>query len=186
MGKKWEQWQILFSWSPKSLQMVIEATKLRHLLLEERRTKWQTDLDSILKSRDFTLPTKIYILKPKLFGFFSRNVRIWELDQKEGWTLKNWCFRTVVLKNTLESPLDSREIKPVNPKGNQYWICIARTDAEVEAPILWPPDAKSWLIGKDRDAGKDWRQEVWLRHRVWYGWMAPLSQWTWVWANSRR
>ena len=123
MGKKWEQWQILFSWSPKSLQMVIEATKLRHLLLEERRTKWQTDLDSILKSRDFTLPTKIYILKPKLFGFFSRNVRIWELDQKEGWTLKNWFFWTVVLEKTLRVPWTARRsiqsiLKNLNVKNN--------------------------------------------------------------------
>jgi len=80
-------------------------------------------------------------------------------ESKESWALKNWCFWTVVLENTLESPLDCKEIKPVNPKGNQSWIFIARTDAEAEAPILWPPDAKSQLIGKDCDAGKDWRQE---------------------------
>ena len=82
---------------------------------------------------------------------------MWELDHKEGQSLKNWCFWTVVLEKTLESPLDSKEIKPVNPKGNQSWIFIGRTDAEV--PILWPPDVKSWLIGKDPDAGKDWGQE---------------------------
>ena len=84
---------------------------------------------------------------------------MWELDHKEGWAPKNWCFWTVVLEKTLESPLDSKEIKSVNPKGNQLWIFIERTDAEAEAPILWPPDAKSQLIGKDPDAGKDWRQE---------------------------
>ena len=78
---------------------------------------------------------------------------------KEGWTPKNWCFLTVVLKKTLESPLDSKEIKPVNPKGNQPWIFIGRTDAEAEGPVLWPPDVKSWLFGKDPDAGKNWRQE---------------------------
>ena len=84
---------------------------------------------------------------------------MWELDHKEGWTLKNGCFWTVVLEKTLESPLDSKEIKLVNPKRNQSWIFIGRTDAEAEAPILWPPDVKKWLIGKDPDAGKDWRQE---------------------------
>ena len=81
---------------------------------------------------------------------------MWELDHKEGWAPKNWCFWTVVLENTLESPLDCKEIKP-NPEGNQSWIFIGRTDAE--APILWPPDVKTWFIGKDPDAGKDWRQE---------------------------
>ena len=84
---------------------------------------------------------------------------MWELNPKEGWAPKNWCFWAVVLENTLESPLDSKEIKLINPKGNQSWIFIGRTDAETEAPILWPPDAKSWLIGKDPDAGKDWGQE---------------------------
>ena len=84
---------------------------------------------------------------------------MWELNHKESWVPKNWCFWTVVLEKTLESPLDCKEIKQVNPKGNQSWIFIGRTDAEVEAPILWPPDAKSQLIRKDPDAGKDWRQE---------------------------
>ena len=84
---------------------------------------------------------------------------MWELDHKETWALKNWCFWTVVLENTLESPLDTKEIQPVHPKGNQSWIFIERTNAEAETPILWPPDAKSWLIGKDPDAGRDWGQE---------------------------
>ena len=84
---------------------------------------------------------------------------MWELDYKEGWVPKNWCFWTVVLEKTLDSPLDCKKIKAVNPKGNKSWIFIGRTDAEVDAPILWPPDAKSWLIGKDPDAGKDWSQE---------------------------
>ena len=81
------------------------------------------------------------------------------MDHKQGWALKNWCFWTVVLEKTLESALDSKEIKPVNPKGNQQWIFTGRTDAEAEAPVLWPPDSKSWLVGKDLDAGKDWGQE---------------------------
>ena len=84
---------------------------------------------------------------------------MWELDHKESWVLKNWCFWNVVLEKSLESPLDCKEIQTVNPKGNQSWIFIERTDAEAETPILWPPDVKSWLIGKDPDAGEDWGQE---------------------------
>ena len=93
------------------------------------------------------------------YGFSSSHVWIWELDHKESWTLKNWCFWTVVLEKTLESPLDCKEIKLVNPNGNQSWIFIGRTDAEAETLILWQPDAESRLIGKDLDAGKDWGQE---------------------------
>ena len=98
---------------------------------------------------------------------------MWELDHKEGWVPKNWCFWTVVLEKTLESPLDCKEIQPVHPKGNQSWIFIGRTDVEAETPILWPPDARNWLTGKDRDAGKEWRWEekgttedemVWWHH----------------------
>ena len=84
---------------------------------------------------------------------------MWELDHKEGWALKNWCFWAVVLEKTLDSPLDSKEIQPVHPKGNQSLVFIGRTDAEAEAPILWPPDVKIWLTGKDPDAREDWRQE---------------------------
>ena len=94
------------------------------------------------------------------YGFSSSQVQMWEFNHKEGWVQKNWCFRTVALEKTLESPLETlKEIKPVHPKGNQPWIFIGRTDAEAEAPILWPPDAKSWLIWKDPDTGKDWGQE---------------------------
>ena len=84
---------------------------------------------------------------------------MWQLDHKDSWTPKNWCFWTVVLEKTLESPLDCKEIQPVNPKGNQSWIFIGKTDAEAEASILWPSNAKSWLNGKGPDAGKDWRRE---------------------------
>ena len=84
---------------------------------------------------------------------------MWKLDHKESWALKNWCFWTVVLEKTLESALDCKEIQTVHPKGDQSWVFIGRTDAEAETPILWPPDVKNWLIGKDPDAGKDWRQE---------------------------
>ena len=93
------------------------------------------------------------------YGFSSSHVWMWELDHKENWAPKNWCYWTVVLEKTLESPLDCKEIQPVHPKGNQPWIFTGRTDTEAEAPILWPPDAKSQLIGKDPDAGKDWRQK---------------------------
>ena len=93
------------------------------------------------------------------YGFSSSHVWMWELDHKESWASKNWCFWTVVLEKTLESPLDCQEMKPVSPKGNQSWIFTRRTDAQAEVPILWPPDGKSWLIRKDPDAGKDWRQE---------------------------
>ena len=91
------------------------------------------------------------------YGFSHGHVWMWELDYEESWAPKNWCFWTVVVEKTLESPLDSKEINSVNPKGNQPWIFIGRTDAE--APIIWPPDLKSWLMGKDPDTGKDWRQK---------------------------
>ena len=93
------------------------------------------------------------------YGFSSSHIWIWELDHKESWVPKNSCFWTVVLEKTLESPLDCKEIKPVHPKGNQSWVFTGRTDAEAETPILCPPDVKNWLIGKDHNAGKDWRQE---------------------------
>ena len=115
--------------------------------------KAMINLDSILKSRDITLQTKVCLVKAMVFPL------LWELDHKEGWAPKNWCFWTVVLEKTLEIPLDWKEIKAVNPKGNQPWIFIGMTDAEAEAPILWPPDAKSWHIGKVPDAGKDWGQK---------------------------
>ena len=125
----------------------------RRLLLGR---KAMTNLDSILKSRDTTLPTQVHLIKTVVFPVL---MYVSELDCKESWVPKNWCFWTVVLEKTLESPLDSKEIQPVNPKGNQSWIFIGRTDAEDETLILWPLDVKNWLIGKDPDAGEDWRQE---------------------------
>ena len=106
------------------------------------------------------------------------------LDYKESWVLKIWCFWTVVLENTLESSLDCREIQPVQPRRDQSWGFIGRTDAQPETPVLWPPHAKSWLIGKDSDAGRDWGQGGEGDDRGWDGWMASLTQWTWVWVNS--
>ena len=109
---------------------------------------------------------------------------MWELDHKEGWEPKNWFFWTMVLEKTLESPSDCKEIKPVNPKGNQSQMFIGRTEAKAEAPIFWPPDVKNWLIGKDPDAGKNWRQEEkGMTEDEMVGWHHRL-QWAWVWASS--
>ena len=119
--------------------------------------KVMTNLDSILKSRDITLPAKVHLVKAVVFS--SSHVCMWELGYKESWAPKNWFFWTVVLEKTLESPLDCKEIQRVHPKGHQSWMFIGRANVEAETPILWPPDEKSWLIWKDPDAGKDWRQE---------------------------
>ena len=117
--------------------------------------KAMTNLDSILKSLDITDKS----LSSQSYSFSSGHVWMRELDYKESWALKDWCFWTVVLEKTLESPLDCMEIQPIHPKGDQSWVFIERTDVEAEAPIFWPPDANSWLIWKDHDAGKDWGQE---------------------------
>ena len=146
----------------------------RHLLLGRKAT---TNLDNVLKQRHYFASKGLV----KAMVFCSSHVWMCELDHKEGWVLKSWCFWTVVLEKSLESPLDCKEIQPVHPKGNQSWIFIGRTDAE--APILWPPDAKNWLIGK--------RPWCWERvkagggdNRGWIGWMTSLIQWIWVWVNS--
>ena len=117
------------------------------------------------------------------YGSSSNNVWMWELDYKESWALKNWCFWTVVLEKTLQSPLDCKEIQLVHTKGNQSWIFIERTDVEAETTILWPPDVKNWLFWKDPD--ERLKAEGELDHRGWDGWMASPTWWTWVWVNSR-
>ena len=159
MGNRWgnsgNSVRLYFWGAPKSLQMVNLQEIKRRLLLGR---KVMTNLDSILKSRDITLPTKVCLVKA-MYGFSSGHVWMCELDCKESWALKNWCFWTVVLEKTLESPLDCKEIQPVHSKGDQSWVSFGRTDAEAETPILWLPHAKSWLIGKDSDAGRDWGQE---------------------------
>ena len=111
------------------------------------------------------MPTNVHIVKAMVFPYGS-HVWMWELDHKENWALKDWCFQIVVLEKTLESPPNCKEIKPVNPKWNQPWIFIGRTDAEAKAPIRWQPDMKSWLIAKDPDVGKDWRQQKRGRQRM--------------------
>ena len=143
-----------------------------------------TNLDSILKSRDIYFVDKGP--SSQSYGFSSSHVWMWELDHKESWALKNWCFWTVVFEKTLESPLDYK-IKPVNLKGNQSWIFFGRTDAEV--PTLWPPDMKNWLTGKDPDAGKDWKQEEkgMTEEMVgWHHWLnrVSASSGSWWWTGK--
>ena len=139
MGKQWKRWQTLFSWAPKSLQMVTAAIKLKDACsLEE---KLWPNRQHIKKQRHYFANKG---LSSQSCGFSSSQVWMCELDYKESWVLKNWCFWTVVLEKTLESPLDSKKIQPVHPKGNQSWIFIGRTDAEAETPILRPPDMTHW------------------------------------------
>ena len=109
---------------------------------------------------------------------------MWELDCEEGWAPKNWCFWTVMLEKTLESPLDCKEIQPVYSEGDQLWDFFWRNDAKAEAPVLWTPHAKSWLIGKDSDAGRDWGAGGEGDNRWWDGWMPSPTRWIWVWVNS--
>ena len=118
------------------------------------------------------------------YGFSSSHVWMWELDCEESWAPKNWCFWTVVLEKTLESPLDCKEIQPVHSKGDQSWVFFGRNDAKAQTPVFWPPHAKRWLTGKDSDAGRDWGQEEkrTTEDEV-VGW-SILTQWTWVWVNS--
>ena len=154
--------EILSSWKPKNVDLNNHiyadgdcSHEIKRRLLLGRKV--MTNLDSIFKSRDITLPTKVHLVKAMVFPVVMYGCE--ELDREESWALKNWCFWTVVLEKTLESPMDCKEIHPVHPKGNQSWVIIGRTDAEAETPVLWPPHAKSWLIWKDPDAGRDWGQE---------------------------
>ena len=158
MANRWENNEnsdTLFSWTPKLLWMDGDYSHEIKTL-----APWRKNYDKPrqhIKKQTLLCHKKVHIVKAMVF--FSSHVWIWELDHKKGRVPKNWCLWTVVLENTLESPLDCKEIQPVNPQGNQSWIFIRRTDTEAEVPILWPPDANSRLIGKDPDAGKDWRQE---------------------------
>ena len=163
MGKKWKQWQTLFSWAPTSLQTMTAAMKLRCLLLGR---KAMTNLNSILKSRDITLPTKVRLVKAMVFPVVMYRCESWTVKKAECQRVdafELWCWRR------LESPLDCKEIQPVHPKGGQSWVFIGRTDAEAETPILWPPHAKSWLIEKTLMLGgiggrrrKGWQRLKWL------------------------
>ena len=150
-------------------------------LLLSSLTPWKKSYD---KPRQHIKKQRHYFadkgLSSQSCGFSDSHVWMWKLEHKESWAPKNWCFWIVVLEKTLESPLDCKEIQPVHPKGNESWIFTGRTNAEAEAPILWPPDSKNWLIGKDPDAGKNWRQE----EKGWDGWIASLTSWSWVWTSS--
>ena len=145
----------------------------RHLLLGR---KVMINQDSILKSKDITFPTKVCLVKAMVFPVVMYGCE--SLDCEESWALKNWCFWTVVLEKTLESPLDCKETQTVHPKGDQSQVFIGRTDAEAETPILWPPHVKGWLIGKDPDAGRDWGQEEKGATEN------EMAGWTWIWVKS--
>ena len=151
MGRQWKQWETIFGGSKVTADDDCSHEIKRRLLLGR---KVMTNLDSIFKSRDITLPTS------QGYGFSSSHVWMWELDCEESWVPKNWCFWTVVLEKTLESPLDCKEIQPVvHSEGDQPWDFFGRNDAKAETPVLWPPHVKSWLIGKNSNAGRDWGQE---------------------------
>ena len=171
MRKQWKEWQILFWGAPKSLQMVTVAMKSKTLV------PWKKSYDQprqhIKKQRHYFADKG---LSSQSYGFSSSHVWIWELDHKESWAPKNWCFWTVVLEKTLDSSLACKKIQPVHPKGDQSWVFFGWTDVEAEIPILWLPHVKSWLIWKDPDAGKDWSQEE--------KGMASLTQWMRVWLSS--
>ena len=179
MGKQWKQWQTLFYRPPKITADCDYNHEIERCLLLGRKA--MTNLDSILKSRDIALLTKICSVKVMVFS--SSHVWMWGFDHKGSWVSKNWHFWTVVLEKTHESPLNCKEIHPVNPKGNQSWILIGMTDDEDETIILWPPDGgtdsleKPWCLeglgvkGEGDDRG-------------WDGWMASPTWWTWVWVRS--
>ena len=175
MRKKWKQWDFIFMGSKITAVGDCSHDIKRCLLLGRKAMR---NLDSILKNThhfvDKSLPSQSYVLS-------GSHVQMWELDHKEGWELKNWCFWTVVLEKTLESALDSKEIKPVNPKGNQQWICIGRTVAETEVlnfgqradSVNKTLMLRKLRAGEEHSRGRD-------------GWMASMTQWTWVWANPGR
>ena len=153
MANRWRNSGWLFLGAPKSLQIVIAAMKLKD-------TPWK---ESYGQPRQHIKKQRHYFANKRPssqgYGFSSSHIWMWQLDYKESWAPKNWCFWAVVLEKTLESPLDCKEIQPVYPKADQSWVFIGRTDVEAETPILWPPDVKNWLIWKDPDIGKDWGQE---------------------------
>ena len=180
MWKQWKQWQTLFSWAPKSLQMVTAAMKLKDF------TPWKESYDQprqpIKKQRHYVANKG---LSSQSYGFSRSHVWMWELDYKGSWAPKNWCFWTMVLEKILESPLGCKEIKLVHPKGNQSWIFIGRTEAEAEILILWPPDVKNWLIWNDPDAGKDWRpEEKGMTEDEMAGWHHRLNELEFEWTSG--
>ena len=171
MGKQWKQWQTLFFGAPKSLQMVTATMKLKDACsLEEN---YDQPRQHIKRQRHYFANKSP---SSQSYGFSSSHICLWVLDYKESWALKNWCFWTVVLEKTLESPLDCKEIQPVHPKGNQSWIFIGRTDAEAETLILWSPDEKNWLSWKDPGAWNYWWwEELGMTEDEMVGWHHRLN-----------
>ena len=168
MGREWKQWQTIFSGS-KVIWWLQPSSKM----LAPWKKSYDQPRQHIQKQRHYFANKG---LSSQSYGFSSSHVWMWELDYIEGWALKNWCFWTVVLEKTLESPLDCKEIQPVHPKENQSWIFIGRTDAKAETPILWPSDVKNWLSGKDPDAGKVWMwTEKGMTEDEMVGWHHQLS-----------
>ena len=159
---------------PLCLGIFTHKDKLFHLVYSihvDIQPSWTEDINCRLKAETFTNkgPSSLS------YGFSSSHVWMWEMNYKETWALKNWCFWTVVLEKTLENPLDCKEIQPVHPKGDQSWMFIGRMDAEAETLILWPPDVKNWFIGKDPDAGKYWRwEEKGMTQDEMVGWLHQL------------
>ena len=151
MGKQWKQWQTFIFLCSKITANDECSHEIKRCLLLGRKV--MINQDTVLKSRDITLSTKVCLVRAMVFPV------MWESDYKESWVPKNWCFWTVVLEKTLESPLNCRDIQPIYPKRNPSWIFIGRPDAESETPIFWPPDTKNWLTAKDPDIAKNWRQD---------------------------
>ena len=170
MGKQWKQRLTLFWEAPKLLQMVTAAMKFKDANL------WQKSYDQPrhhIKNRDITLPTKVCLVKAMVFPVVTYGCESWTIKKAERWRIdafELWCWRRLL------SLLDCKEIQPVHPKGDQFWIFIGRTDAEAETPILWLPDVKNWLIGKDPDAGNDWRQEKGTTEDEMIGWHHQLNK----------
>ena len=186
MGKQWKQWETLL-WGRGCSKITADGDcshEIKRNLLLGRKT--MINLDSILKSRDISLPTKVRLVKAMVFPVVVYRCESWTVKKAECRRIdafELWCWRR------LDSPLACKEIQPVHPKGNQSWILSGRTEAEAETPILWPPDAKNWCIGKDPDAGQDWSWEEkgieGRRRRGWDGWTASPTWWTWFWACFR-
>ena len=171
MGKEFKQCQTLFLGGSKITADGDCSHEIQRRLQLGRKAT--TNLDSVLKSRDMTLPPKVCLVKAMVFPVVMYGC---ELDCEESWAPKNWCFWTEVLEKTLESPLDCKEIQPVHLKENQSRIFIGGTDTEAETPILWSPDVKNWLTGKDPNGGKDWRQEKGTAEDKMVGWHLRLNR----------
>jgi len=174
MGRQWKQWQIYFGGGGVQNPCRCWLQEWN----EKTLTPWKKSYD---QPRQHIKKQSHYFANKgpssQVYGFSSSHVQMWELDYKESWAPKNWCFWIMVLEKTLESPLDCKEIQPVHPKGNQSGIFIGRTDVEAETLILWPPDVKNWLTGKDPDTGKDKAGRE-GEDRGWDGWMSSPTQWS--------